>query len=169
MWNGANFSKNKKNVIRRFPLAYPHSFWSPDVWPKIGISAQQTGTPGGCTHSRGALLFGRCGPKHKGRPHLSAKPPPSLTAWLLLPDEGGSAGGEWVQKWQFKQKCIQAITKVDKVPQNSFFLFFCIAQHTLDAFSWAESQIMQNKLPLHYSQGHNSYVLNRRQIDTYSL
>lgn len=54
--------------------------------------AQQTGSHTGCIHSRGALLFGHCGPRQQGQPPLSTKPPPGLPAGLSLPDEGGSKG-----------------------------------------------------------------------------
>lgn len=62
------------------------------MWRMRSEIAQQTGSRAGRIHSRGASLFGHCGPRQQGRPRLSTRPPPCLPAGLSLPDEGGSEG-----------------------------------------------------------------------------
>lgn len=77
------------------------------------MTAQQTDSHTGCIHSRGALLFGHCGPRQQGQPLLSTKPSPGLPAQLSLPDEGGSEGED-------EQKNYSLETSVQAVSPNCF-------------------------------------------------
>lgn len=129
---------------------YLHSFWSPDMWRMRSVTAQQTDSHTGCIHSRGALLFGHCGPRQQGQPLLSTKPSPGLPAQLSLPDEGGSEGEDEQKKLQFRNQCTGCVTKL--------FPFLTL-QHKRDKYTHHELPLMLNNASILLSQGHNSSII----------
>lgn len=89
--------------ICHFAATYRHSSWFPNTWKLRRQIAPQTSIPSGCVHSRGASLFGHCGPGRQGRHLVSTKPPPCLPGGWSLPDEEVSRG----LKERHTNQCIQ--------------------------------------------------------------
>lgn len=93
-------------VICHFAVTYRHSSWFPNTWKLRRRIAPQTSIPSGCVHSKGASLFGHCGPGRQGRHLVSTEPPPSLPGGWSLPDEevSGVLRGRDTQTSAFRLK-----------------------------------------------------------------